>query len=133
MTIRVDFDDFAPASSGVPRAELVLFGPATPGQLAATFSQALVDTGAVHSQLPEEVAMQLGLNPSADGIQVVISTAAGPSQRWLLRVDLAFEGIFVSSVPVYFSQGAVDLVGRSTLYAASPTTGFEPAQWLRKF
>ncbi|MGV9838891.1 retropepsin-like aspartic protease [Nocardia niigatensis] len=104
-----------------------------PGQLAATFNKALVDTGAAHTQLPEELALQIGRNPRVDGAQVKISTAAGTASHWRLRVDLEFEGIFVSSVPVYFSPGAVDLVGRSTIYAACPTTGFERARWLRKY
>ncbi|WP_405177722.1 retroviral-like aspartic protease family protein [Nocardia sp. NBC_01377] len=125
MTIPVDFDDFELASGGVPGAELVLYGAPGPGQLAVTFTKALIDTGAAHTQLPEELALQIGLNPSVHGVPVTISTAAGPSSRWLLRADLEFEGIFVPSVPVYFSPGAVDLVGRSTIYAAFPTTGFQ--------
>ncbi|MGW3546082.1 retropepsin-like aspartic protease [Nocardia niigatensis] len=109
----------------------MLFGPAGPDSSPRRSTKALVNTGAAHTQLPEELALQIGRNPRVDGAQVKISTAAGTASHWRLRVDLEFEGIFVSSVPVYFSPGAV--VGRSTIYAACPTTGFERARWLRKY
>ncbi|MFI7670804.1 retropepsin-like aspartic protease [Nocardia sp. NPDC049526] len=132
VTIQVDFDYDEPSSSGVPRTEVVLFGPAGPSRSSATFSQALVDTGALHTQLPSNVAVSIGLDPLNSGQPIVISTAAGKTQRWLMNVDLKIQGTFVRSVPVYFAPRAVDLVGRTSIYAAYGSTGFESTRWLRK-
>lgn len=133
MTRSVDFDDTEPSPGGVPRAEVVLYGPGTAQGSNATFSQVLVDTGATHTQLPENVATAIGLNPQSAGTSVVIATSGGTVQRWLLTVRLEVQGIMLQSVPVYFGPtGTTALVGRSSLYAAFETTGFEGAEWLRK-
>jgi predicted aspartyl protease len=129
----VYFDDIEPSPSGVPRAEIVLYGPGTAQGSNATFTQVLVDTGATHTQIPENVATAIGLNPRVTGTPQAISTSGGVVQRWLLSVQLEVQGIMLQSVPVYFGPaGTTVLVGRSSLYAAFQTTGFEAIEWLRR-
>jgi predicted aspartyl protease len=127
----IDFDDSKGAAKGIPRASVTLVGPGGPKGTHANFAGMLVDTGATHTHLPEDVAHAVGIDPSS-GTSVQISTANGMATRQHLTVDLEIEGVFVKGVDVYFALGASPLLGRSAMYAAFPTTGFESAEWLRR-
>ena len=126
----IDFDISELAQGGCPRTDLGLIGPGGPMGTRANFSQVLLDTGATHTQLPEDVALDIGIDPG-QGSTVAITTANGTAWRQHLTVDLEVAGVSVN-VDVYFAQGATPLIGRSSLYAAFAATGFEPGEWLQK-
>jgi hypothetical protein len=123
------FEREEPAIRGIPRAEVVLLGPGGPRGTTARFAQVLLDTGAAHSQLPQEVALNVGIDPS-EGIEADIATANGIARRWFRVADIAVQGIPLPQSGVYFAPGAQPLVGRSALWLMSRTVGFTDADWL---
>jgi predicted aspartyl protease len=125
----ITFPNTQTAPSGIPRAAVTLVGPGGPRGRRARFSGVLVDTGATHSQLPESVARNLGLDP-AQGQTRTIMTSNGRASRWLLTVELVVQGIRLPAIGVYFGANVTPLVGRSAIYAAFLIAGFERREWL---
>lgn len=128
----VDFDDAFPSLNGIPRGDLILFGPGGPFGSQVTFAQALIDTGAMHTMLPEDAAQNIGIDLAMSQM-VTISTANGALDVRYDLSDLEFQGIACNHVGVYFGPaGSPDLIGRSTIYAACEALGLTYAGWLRK-
>jgi gag-polyprotein putative aspartyl protease len=130
MAVRkVAFGDRKVSLRGIPRAEVLLKGPGGPNRFSQyRFYNVLVDTGATHTQLPEEICTNLGIVVPTATFQ--ISTANGPASRSMLTVDLEVEGIAVSGIRAYVAPNVMPLLGRSALYALFRTTAFTSADWL---
>jgi predicted aspartyl protease len=97
-----------------------------------TFAEALIDTGAMHTMLPEDAAENIGIDLSTSQT-VTISTANGALDVRYDLVDLELQGIACNQVGVYFGPGgSLDLIGRSTIYRACESLGLTDAEWLRK-
>jgi predicted aspartyl protease len=127
----IAFDDSELSAGGIPRAAVTLLGPGGPKGSRANFAGVLIDTGATHTQLPEDVARNIGIDPS-QGAAVQIATSNGTANRQHLTVTLEIQGVTVTGIDVYFGGEVAPLLGRSSLYAAFAAAGFEPAEWLRK-
>ncbi|MGH2397316.1 MAG: retroviral-like aspartic protease family protein [bacterium] len=73
----------------------------------------ILDTGADHTQLPEDVAHELRLRAISD---IPITDANGNQQmRYIYLADVEFEGVNFPSRPVVGSNLPIALVGRDIL------------------
>jgi predicted aspartyl protease len=127
----VQFTDLLAAVNGIPRGEVVLHGPGGPrGYTKARFQQVLVDTGATHTHLPDNVLAPIGLSTQG-ATPVNVQVMGGSVTCQQLPVDIEVEGT-VCRVDVCFGNNSTPLIGRSTLYKLFTTTGFTSADWLRE-
>lgn len=90
---------------------------------------ALVDTGASHLHLPEEALAYVGLSrPGA--MTVPVLTAGGDIiTMYQLDVDVEIQGARITTA-CNFGPGAKPLIGRSALFKAMRTAGFNASDWL---